>query len=537
MSSESTEIKLIKQEDWPAWFDFIRSEATTAKIWRFVDPGEKTVPRNVEPDLYYYTRSRDNTDTPSSTTETHTLTPGPTQPTLTPLSTQPQQPIDPKLEQYLATQDPAGRWNTYKVRLAQYEKDEKNLGVLSKLIRTTVGPKFKEYLFNEHDPRKLLQILQRVAKPSKAALRQLLEADLERLEIGPKRLGVESWLNLYVKILTKGKRIDDPPREATEKYLIRHLVQLCETINPSIFAAYSLQAEEGELTLTLEELINKFNITYRPPKVRRAAFPTLAGEPMDDATGRSQNKKRPINNAFNSYQRTRECSACKGLHDVKTCFNLFEEIRPDGWVISELHERRCQQYLKTTEGRTMYEKQRRHYAANPPVRATLKPATNKKRKVTHDPQSPQLSAAAVYMPPSPGTFAPVEPLSRPSAALNMEDPDNIKLSTSWMYDTGTNAHVGNDIKHFQNYFDVQPTHMATGSSSSAIHGYGDVMLTIQCGTRSRNFTLKNVAYCPGFHTNLVCADILFDAGVKIDQESNCLVYRQTGGLFADLPMQ
>ena len=36
---------------------------------------------------------------------------------------------------------------------------------------------------------KLLQILQRVAKPSKAALRQLLEADLERLEIRSKTLG------------------------------------------------------------------------------------------------------------------------------------------------------------------------------------------------------------------------------------------------------------------------------------------------------------------------------------------------------------
>jgi hypothetical protein len=267
MSYESTEVKLMKQEDWPTWFDFIRSEATTAKIWRFVDPGENTVPTNVEPDVYYYTRDRGTVNTTPTGIASGTSTQA-----SEPASTQ---PIDARLDQYLAGQDSAGRWNAYKVRLAQYEKDEKNLGVLSKLIRTTVGPKFKEYLFNEHDPRKLLQTLQRVAKPSKAALRQLLEADLERLEIGPKRLGVESWLNLYTKILTKGKRIDDPPREATSPYLIRHFVQSCETINPSIFAVYSLQAEEGELTLTLEELINKFNITYRPPKIRRAAFPTL----------------------------------------------------------------------------------------------------------------------------------------------------------------------------------------------------------------------------------------------------------------------
>ncbi|KAN0076481.1 hypothetical protein V8E54_006623 [Elaphomyces granulatus] len=70
-------------------------------------------------------------------------------------------------------------------------------------ITSLTGTKFKEYFFNEHKPHELLRILQRVAKPSKAALRQLLEADFERLEIGPKRLGVETWLNLHAKILTK----------------------------------------------------------------------------------------------------------------------------------------------------------------------------------------------------------------------------------------------------------------------------------------------------------------------------------------------
>jgi hypothetical protein len=108
---------------------------------------------NVEPDVYYYTRDRGNVNTTPTGTST---TIEPSTQTSEPVSTQPKHPINPKLEQYLVTQDSAGRWNTFKVRLSQYEKDEKNLGVLSKLIRTTVGPKFKEYLFNEHNPRKLL---------------------------------------------------------------------------------------------------------------------------------------------------------------------------------------------------------------------------------------------------------------------------------------------------------------------------------------------------------------------------------------------
>jgi hypothetical protein len=100
---ETTEVKLLKQEDWPAWFDFIRSEATVAKIWRLVDPSEKNVPTNVEPDMNYYTRDRGNVKT--TPTGTNTTIEASTQTA----STQPQHPIDARLEQYLAGQDSAGR--------------------------------------------------------------------------------------------------------------------------------------------------------------------------------------------------------------------------------------------------------------------------------------------------------------------------------------------------------------------------------------------------------------------------------------------
>jgi hypothetical protein len=250
-----------------------------------------------------------------------------------------------------------------------------------------VGSKFKEYLFNEHKPHELLQILHRVARPSKAALRQLIEADLERLEIGPKRLGIESWLNLYVKILTKAKRIDDPPREATSPYLIRHFIQSCQTINPSIFAAYSLQAEEGELTLTLEELINKFNITYRPPEMERISFAALSGVSIDDTVENPQ--EWSTDGAPETHQRQQVCSACNGRHDVKHCRNLFEELRPDGWVVNKHQARRCEQYLKTAEGRVLYNN---YLAAHQPVKPSREP-TSRKRKATEDPESPQLSSA------------------------------------------------------------------------------------------------------------------------------------------------
>lgn len=528
MSSETTSIKLNKQEDWPTWFDFIKSEAEAAKIWRFVNPDEENPPINVEPDMLYYIKDRAITSTPSSTATAQSAQASAS------TSTSSEPPPDPDLEKCLAGLDSAGRWNTYKVKLAQYEKDEKSLAALSRLIRTTVGSNFSNYLFNEHKPHKLLQTLQRVAKPSKAALRQAIKADLERLEVGPKRLGVEAWLSLYTTISQKAKQIDDPPYEASPQSLINHLVQSSHMINPNFNSAYGQQADEETLNFTLEEMIHKFNLSYKPPKTRRAAFPTLAGEPVDSRTNEQQTN--PPNTASGTNQ-NKECWACGGRHNVKRCRNLFEELRPDGWVVNELQERRCQEYLKTPEGKALYEEQKKYFAAHPPEKPTLRPSSTK-RKASQDPESPQLSAAAAFLQPPQAASQLLPQLlpqtAKPSAALSIGELDDIDLSTSWTYDTGTNIHVGNNIKHFINYVDVQLTHMATGSSSSAIHGYGDIRLSIQCGKRTRIFTLKHVAYCPGFHTNLVCGDILFEAGVKIDQESNCLIYRKTGGLFANL---
>jgi hypothetical protein len=189
--------------------------------------------------------------------------------------------------------------------------------------------------------------------------------------------------------------MDDPPREATTPYLIRRLIQSSHMVNPSFYAAYSQQAEEETLNLTLEEMINKFNLSYRPPKGRRAAFPTPAGEPSDEATEKPQNQPQTAD----TRQRQTECQACRGRHNVKRRRNLFEELRPDGWVVNEWQERRCQEYLKTSGGKALYNEQKKHFATHPPEKPTLK-SSSTKRKASQDPESPQLSATAVFLPPS-----------------------------------------------------------------------------------------------------------------------------------------
>jgi hypothetical protein len=111
---------------------------------------------------------------------------------------------------------------------------------------------------------------------------------------------------------------------------------------------------------------------------------------MDDPIDRSPNNL--TNGAPDQYQLQQICLACNGRHNVEKCRNLFEELRPDGWVIHEHKERRCQQYLKTAEGKALYHEQKKHYTAHPPEKTSLEP-TSRKRKATEDPESPQLSSA------------------------------------------------------------------------------------------------------------------------------------------------
>jgi hypothetical protein len=44
---------LLTQKDWPLWFQFIRREASFAKIWDYVDPDktEDEIKENTEPDV------------------------------------------------------------------------------------------------------------------------------------------------------------------------------------------------------------------------------------------------------------------------------------------------------------------------------------------------------------------------------------------------------------------------------------------------------------------------------------------------------
>ena len=136
MSSPAV-LRLLTQDDWIQWYNYIKSEAKSRRIWRFVDPEDANPPVNTPPDLEYYTRDQtrpaaplnppapgpSTTGSQTSDTSTQTAQPSPGEPIPT-TPAAPATPVKP-MERFLAITDAAGKWNAYKMANDEYNRMEK----------------------------------------------------------------------------------------------------------------------------------------------------------------------------------------------------------------------------------------------------------------------------------------------------------------------------------------------------------------------------------------------------------------------------
>src|SRR5438876_6516127 len=80
------------------------------------------------------------------------------------------------------------------------------------------------------------------------------------------------------------------------------------------------------------------------------------------------------------------------------------------------------------------------------------------------------------------------------------------LANSFNLDYGSPIHICNDFNRFdQNTFQkpdrVDP--VLTGDSCSYVEGYGEVQVNVNTPAGKQLFQLRNIAYIPGFHTNVI----------------------------------
>jgi len=93
---------------------------------------------------------------------------------------------------------------------------------------------------------------------------------------------------------------------------------------------------------------------------------------------------------------------------------------------------------------------------------------------------------------------------------------NLNIKNLFLYNLGAELYITNNINYLYNYKEVEPITINIGDNSLIILGYGEARLTLKYRKRKRLLILRKVAYCLGFHTNIICGNALFNAGIRID---------------------
>ena len=66
-----------------------------------------------------------------------------------------------------------------------------------------------------------------------------------------------------------------------------------------------------------------------------------------------------------------------------------------------------------------------------------------------------------------------------------------------------------------------------GNTETTILGYGDLEITLTKSLNGTTFPLKQVAYCPGFHINLISAERAANTGIYLNRK-DCRLEEKDG---------
>jgi hypothetical protein len=93
---------------------------------------------------------------------------------------------------------------------------------------------------------------------------------------------------------------------------------------------------------------------------------------------------------------------------------------------------------------------------------------------------------------------------------------NLNIKNLFLYNLGVELYITNNINYLYNYKEVEPITINIGDNSSTILRYKEAKITLKYSKRKRLLILKKIAYCPGFYTNIIYSNTLFNIGIKID---------------------
>ena len=121
--------------------------------------------------------------------------------------------------------------------------------------------------------------------------------------------------------------------------------------------------------------------------------------------------------------------------------------------------------------------------------------------------------------------------TRPAATAS-----GTNIKDSWIADSCLDIHIGNDIKTFMQYKEIEPFQIWTGEGLTEAIGIGSVELTVARTDHSAHIiTFTEVYHCPSFLTNIISLRVLRGKGAFFNDLRNTINYVKNRAEVAYIP--
>ncbi|KAI0570032.1 hypothetical protein Alg215_11305, partial [Pyrenophora tritici-repentis] len=394
-------------------------------------------------------------------------------------------------------EDYKGRIEAYKMEDTKYQRERNHLAQVTDFMRTTVSAHLFTNCCKPSQPYRDW-ITKLAATVGVRAEDELDEARRYHEAMKPMRVVTQwdTWLTEVDHAVTEGRATGVPEclnDQFIKKDFVSSVSKHFSTWTTS-FIVHGLR----DPTVTATEMFLQFRQNAQlmhPAKSRsnKAAFaaggPTLDNEEPDNEKKRGrgrnmQKRQHPYGGGSTSSQK---CKACDGFHTLSKCWYAFPDTAPEGWQPRDHITKMVKNRISNTPD------------LEDDVRSSKRPRS----------RTPVIKKSQSATPT-------IEPTS-----------EEYPLERSFILDSGTTCHVGNDIERFTNTREPgQGDFLWAGNARVWIKAYGTVVIRVQGDCPTRLLHLYDVAYCPDLHCNLVSFRILRQQGLWWDTKSNPTVLRR-----------
>lgn len=423
----------------------------------------------------------------------------------------------------------------FKRRETEYGKQESRLLSFTQDIRKTVGVNYKIYLEGCVNAYQMLRKLKAALQPTDAVRDMFLIREWQSLQKAPRnRADYEMWFAKWEAVYQKcvdARFTEISPRRAIED-LFNAVMPLnessVEAIKVVVYMNPALANDFLAVSSKVREIFRHNTQVVKPRgahgafaaedgdktkgKNKEAAFAaTLQGKTQDGRQDRGRQEGGGSGRG-RSGNRDRSFCICDAKHPFQDCPYIFLENRKDNWKSDARIEE------QVAEKSEIFKIRRAIDAIAQKRGLTIAVKKSDAGKQSATPRNQAHAAADASSSVSESTF---------NAAFNttFDTSEGVyPLKYSWILDTGSTLHVTNDKTRMTDYKPcTKLEQVRSGSQVSKIEGRGTVILRCMAEGERTAIKLSNVAYVPGFMTNLVSYNLVEAQNAFWDHKKNKII--------------